>query len=429
MMNALKRRDFLTRVGGGAAALLAATSWPASALAQGRSRVVIVGGGFGGATCAKYLRRADPTIAVTLIEREPHYVTGPMSNAVIGGLRSLDDITVSYDELIDRYGVNLIQGNVVAIDAVAKSVTLDRGDTLAYDRLVVAPGIDSVYTAIDGYGTEVTERMPHAWQPGPQTLLLRRQIEAMDDGGVVIITIPQMPYRCPPGPYERASLIANDLKRHKPKSKILILDANDGFPKQKLFMQGWEALYPGMIEWVPGNKGGRVTGVEPETMIVFSEFERYRGDVVNVIPPERAGAIATVAGLTDAGGWCPVDPRTFESSLQPSIHVIGDAARAGKLPKSGAAANAEGKVCAMALAALLNDQPVGDPAFINACYSLLAPDYGISIAAVFGLTTQGIMPLPDASGTSPVEASQKYRRKEAEDAQGWYDSIVADTFA
>ena len=424
----INRRQFLVRSGAGVAATLATSSWPLRTLAQGGGRVLIIGGGFGGATCAKYLRRADPSIEVTLVEREPNYITGPMSNAVIGGLRSMASITVSFAELASRHGVRVIQGNVVEIDTVAQSVALEGGDSLPYDRLVVAPGIDHDYSGIHGITESVTRRMPHAWTPGPQTQLLRSQLEAMDNGGTVIISVPANPYRCPPGPYERASLMAHYLKQAKPDSKILILDAKESFAKQELFMQGWDTLYPGMIEWVPSTMGGAVSGVDPKDMNVICDTERHTGDVINLIPPERAGHIAQIGGLADESGWCPVDPVTFESTLQSGIHVIGDAAQAGKLPKSGAVANAEGKVCAAAVAALMNGKSVGAPSFINACYSLLAPDYAIGIAGVFEHSSQGITAVSQASGASPLNVSARYRKKEAEDAESWYKNIVSDTF-
>ena len=427
-MSRIDRRGFLIRTGAGFAATLASSSWPTRVLAQSKSRVVIVGGGFGGASCAKYLRRADPSIEVTLIEQAPAYVTGPMSNAVISGLREMRDITVSYDELANRHGIRVVNDKVVAIDSATRSVTLEGGDTLSYDRLVMAPGIEHEYSGFEGFDESVSTRMPHAWSPGPQTQLLRSQLEAMDNGGTVIISVPPNPYRCPPGPYERASLIAHYLKQNKPDSKVLILDAKESFAKQDLFMQGWDSLYPGMIEWVPGAVGGAVTSVDPQAMSVVCDTERHHGDVINLIPPERAGSIAQIAGLSDETGWCPVDPTTFESTRQPGIHVVGDAAQAGKLPKSGAAANAEGKVCATAVVALLNGETVGKPSFINACYSLLAPDYAIAVAGVFEHSTEGITPVAQAAGTSPLEASLRYRKKEAEDAEGWYDSIVSDTF-
>jgi sulfide dehydrogenase [flavocytochrome c] flavoprotein subunit len=299
---------------------------------------------------------------------------------------------------------------------------------LSYDRLVVAPGIDFKYTALEGYSEQVAIVMPHAWKAGSQTELLRRQLEQMPNGGTVIITVPPAPFRCPPGPYERASLIAHYLKRNKPKSKVLILDANDSFAVQEGFMEAWQALYPGMIEWVPGSKGGGATQVDARSLTVSTRAGQHRGNVVNVIPPQKAGDFADKAGLSDETGWCPVDAGSFESTRPKGIHVIGDSSVAGKLPQSAAAANSEAKVCAVALASRLAERPVGDPSFVNACYALASPTYGLSIAGVYGRTAGGIAPLPGALGVSPLKQSAKYRAKEAQDANGWYQNIVADSF-
>jgi len=376
-------------------------------------RVVVIGGGFAGATCAKYLRRADSAIQVTLIERQRNYVTPPSSNLVVTGLQPLSAITLGYDKLRLNHGVKVVYGNAVSIDPAGKKV---------------APGIDFKYAALEGYSEQAAIVMPHAWKAGPQTELLRRQLEQMPNGGTVIITVPPAPFRCPPGPYERASLIAHYLKRNKPKSKVLILDASDSFAAQEGFMEAWQALYPGMIEWVPGSKGGGVTKVDAKSLTVSTRAGQHRGNVVNVIPPQKAGDFADKVGLSDETGWCPVDAGSFESTRQKDIHVIGDSSIAGKLPKSAAAANSEAKVCAFAIASLLAKRPVGDPSFVNACYALASPTYGLSIAGVYGRTAGGIAPLPGALGVSPLKESAKYRAKEAQDANDWYQNIVADSF-
>ncbi|NNF96375.1 MAG: FAD-dependent oxidoreductase, partial [Halobacteria archaeon] len=268
------------------------------------------------------------------------------------------------------------------------------------------------------------------WQGGPQTTLLRDQLLAMPDGGVVILAAPDNPFRCPPGPYERASMIAHYLKQHKPKSKILILDAKDKFSKQPLFMQGWEALYPGMIEWVSGSQGGRIDEVDVTNRILQAELgDKHKGDVVNFIPPQKAGAIVHTAGLVNNDGWCPVDQRTFESSVHPGIHIIGDASIAGKMPKSGFAANSQGKVCAAAIVSAFSGTTMPEPSYVNTCYSLVAPDYGISVAAVYRYDKEkGIYVVEGSGGVSPKDADADYREKEARYAAGWYDSITFDTF-
>ena len=271
--------------------------------------------------------------------------------------------------------------------------------------------------------------MPHAWKAGPQTALLRDQIAAMTDGGTVIISVPLLPFRCPPGPYERASLIAHYLKRSKPRSKVLILDANDSFAKQPLFEEGWASLYPGMIERISGAQAGRVTGVDVgQKTLVVGDGSRHRGNVVNLIPPEKAGKIADAAGLVDDTGWSPTDPISSVARGSKNIHVIGDAASNG-LPKSATIANSEAKACAAAVNAILTGKPVGDPVYINACYSLLAPDYAISVTAMYGVSNGKVSIIKNSTGTSPLGADRKYRGKEAKDARGWYDSIMADTFA
>lgn len=423
----LSRRTFLS-IAAAAAAVSVSRFGRAFAEPVRSKHVVIVGGGFAGATCAKYLRRADPTIQVTLIERERNYVTPPSSNLVVAGLQPLKDLTVSYDKLQRNHGVRVVFGDAVSIDPAGRTVALKSGETLAYDRLVVAPGIDFKYEDIEGYSAQAATVMPHAWKAGSQTALLRRQLEQMSNGGTVIITVPPAPIRCPPGPYERASLIGYYLKHAKPKSKVLILDANESFAAEEAFMEAWQALYPGMIEWVPGSKGGRVAKIDTRSMAVSTSAGLQRGQVVNVIPPQKAGNLADQAGLTDQTGWCPVDPGSFESTRRNGIHVIGDSAIAGKLPKSAAAANSEAKVCAQAIASLLADRQVGDPSFVNACYALASPTYGLSIAGVYGRTAGSIAPLPGAFGVSPLKAPAKYRAKEAQDAHGWYRNIVADSF-
>jgi sulfide dehydrogenase [flavocytochrome c] flavoprotein subunit len=292
----------------------------------------------------------------------------------------------------------------------------------------VAPGIDFRWGDLPGYGEAAAEKMPHAWRAGPQTLLLRRQIEAMPDGGTVVIAAPANPYRCPPGPYERASLIAYELKAKKPKSKLLILDAKDAFSKQKLFQNGWAALYPGLIEWVALSAGGKVTAVDPAAMTLTTDFAIHKADVANVIPAQKAGEIAALAGVADQTGWCPIDPVSFASTLQPNIHVIGDAAIAGAMPKSAFAANAQAKVCAAAVTTLLAGDTPTPPKLINTCYSLLAPDYGISVAGVYHPVDGKLVDVEGAGGTSPLDASADARAAEAKLAAGWFRTITGEVF-
>ena len=419
------RRDLLKLAGTAAVAGLFAKR--ARARARG-GRVVVVGAGFGGATCARYLQRLAPELDVTLVERAKRFVTCPFSNTVIAGLEDLDSVTHGFEGL-RRQGVTVLEGEVVAVDPDGGTIRLAGGGSLSYDRLVLSPGIDLEWNAIAGYDEAAAERMPHAWKAGAQTALLRRQLEAMEDGGLVVIAVPASPYRCPPGPYERASLIADYLHRQKPRSKVLVLDAKDGFSKQGLFREGWQRLYPGMIEWVGFSGGGNVIAVDPGSMEVRTDFETFRADVANIIPPQRSARLVDTADLAAGGDWCPVDQRTFESTVVPNIHLLGDAILAGAMPKSGFSANSQAKVCARAVVALLREEEPPEPAFINTCYSLLAADYGISVAAVYRLDDEGgIAPVPGSGGVSPADAPLAFRRAEADYARGWYASITADMF-
>jgi len=411
----------------GASTALGAAGVSARAAGANGKQVVVIGGGFGGATCARHIRRADPGIAVTLVEPNQQFVTCPFSNTVLGGLHQMADITQNYDSLRSRYGVNVVHDVVTAIEPANGSVKLKSGASLKYDRLVVSPGIDFKWDAISGYSDKASETMPHAWKAGPQTVLLRKQLEAMKDGGVVVMATPPNPFRCPPGPYERASMIAHYLKQHKPKSKILILDAKDAFSKQGLFLDGWAKLYPGMIEWVPAAKGGAVVSVDPRKMVVQA-LDKHKASVANIIPPQKAGAIAAQAGLTNDSGWCPVDPKTFESTIHPGIHVVGDASIAGALPKSGYAAYSEGLMCAAAIVAIFKGELPGDASFVNTCYSLVGPKYGISVAGVYRISDKGITEVAGAGGVSPKDADEAFREAEARYAQGWYDSLTADVW-
>ncbi len=426
-MSKLSRRRFTALAGAAAATSTLALGSCATQQAQAKGRVVVIGGGFGGATAARYTRQLDPGLDVTLVESGRTFHTCPFSNYVLAGFKKMDDIAHGYDTLRNKHGVRVVHDTATAIDPAAKSVRLASGSTLAYDRLIVSPGIDFRFGAIEGYTEAAAEFMPHAWKAGPQTVLLRRQLEAMPDGGTVVMVAPANPFRCPPGPYERAAMIAHYLKGNKPRSKILILDAKDAFSKQGLFQDGWKAVYGNMIEWVPLSKDGKVVRCIPTERTVISEFgQRHRGAVVNLIPAQMAGQIARDAGLANNTGWCPVDPVTFESTQQKGIHVIGDACIAGAMPKSGFAANSQGKVAALAVVNALNGRPTAAPTYVNTCYSLIAPDYGISVADVYRVTPQGIAATPNAGGVSPRNADANFRAAEARYAHGWYASMSAE---
>jgi len=434
-MSKLTRRDFIKLAGAtsglgmvGLSPLVFAADKPKAEAAKGGGRVVVVGGGYGGAIAAKYLRMMDPNVQVTLVEMDKEYVSCPLSNEILSGHRDIKSLTFKYDDAAKKYGYKTVFDEVVEIDAAKKTVKTKGGTKLEYDKLVVSPGVDLNFKAIQGYDEKAAEKLPHAWKAGPQTLLLRKQVEAMKDGGRVIIVAPPNPYRCPPGPYERAAQIAMYLKEKKPKSKILILDPKDKFSKQGLFQAGWQHYYGDMIEWVGGASGGKVDFVDVAAMTVQAEIEKYKGDVINVIPPQMAGAIAKKAGLTDDKGWCPVDQKTFESTIHKDVYVIGDACIAGAMPKSGYAANSQGKVVAGAIVAALNGKAAPATSYVNTCYSLIAADYGISVAGVYELKDGKIVEVPNSGGVSPAVAHPRVRQMEAEYAVSWFKNITADMF-
>ena len=398
-----------------------------SAQSAGAGRVVVIGGGFAGATAARTLKALEPRLTVTLVEPNPVYTSCPFSNSVLADLREIGQQQFRYDG-VKRAGVTIAETSATAVDVDARSVTLADGNRLPYDRLVMSPGIDFNWAAIPGYDEVAAQKMPHAWKAGAQTVLLRQQLQSMQDGGLVVMSAPANPFRCPPGPYERASLIAYWLKIWKPKSKLLLLDAKDAFSKQRLFQNAWAELYPGKIEWVPLSQGGKVTSVDPATLTLVTEFGSHKAAVANVIPPQRAGAIAAQAGVADRTGWCPVGPVTFESTLRPGIHVLGDAAIMGGMPKSAFAANAQAKVCAVAIVELLAGRTPPDPILINTCYSLVAADYGISIAGVYRPTNGQLADIPGAGGVSPLEAVGGLRGQEALYASSWFRTITAEIY-
>ncbi|MCJ9705158.1 FAD/NAD(P)-binding oxidoreductase, partial [Bradyrhizobium sp. SHOUNA76] len=388
---------------------VAATSLIAPSIlrAQSPGRIVVVGGGFGGAACARALMRTQRDLQVILIEPNAVFTSCPFSNEVIAGLRDIDVQQFGYDKLAAE-GVTVIGQAVTTIDPERRSVMTADGVALPYDRLVLSPGIDFHLESLPGYDAAAAEKMPHAWKAGAQTLLLRRQLEAMADGGTVAIAIPANPSRCPPAPYERASLIAHYLKTNKPRSKVLILDAKDSFSQQRLFETAWKELYGEMIERVALSQGGRVTSVDPATMTIVTEFGNYTPDVANVIPPQRAGRIAEIAGATDATGWCPIDPVSFESKLVKNIHVIGDACLGGGIPKSASAASAQGKACASAIVALLAGSAPEPPRLMGVCYNTVAPGYGFSLAGTYQ-PKGDIFAEVEGGATSPVDAPRELR--------------------
>jgi NADPH-dependent 2,4-dienoyl-CoA reductase/sulfur reductase-like enzyme len=419
--HSLTRRAFV------GATTLAAASLALPALAQASARVVVIGGGFGGAGCARALRQLDPKLQVTLVEPDRTYTACPFSNQVIAGLRPIEAQQFTYDKLAAG-GVTMVAQAAVNVDSQARTVTLADGTQLAYDRLVLAPGIDLRFDALPGYDEAAAQKMPHAWKGGEQIALLRRQLEAMDDGGLVVISVPATPYRCPPSPYERAGLIAWYLKAKKPRSKLIILDAKDAFPQQRLFQNAWKELYPGIIEWVALSQGGNVTSVDPSTNTLITDFSKHTAQVANVIPPQKAGRIAVIAGAADNTGWCAIDPETFESWSAPNIHVIGDACIGGAVPKAAFAANTQAKACAGAIVTLLAGGSPAAPRLANACYNLVAPDYAFAITGVYTPKSGIFTEVEGAGGASPLDAPRELRAQEAVLAKTWFEAITGETF-
>jgi len=417
----------------GGLAASSALAVPRPAIAKNNPKVVIIGGGFGGASAALTLRKIAPNIDVTLIEANKTYTACPFSNLVITGIRDIKKQQFGYDQ-IAKAGVRVVNGWANFILPDQKTVRLKTRQDFLYDRLIVAPGIDLVWSGtpdtfnIEGYDQKAVEIMPHAWKAGSQTTLLQNQIEAMPDGGTIIMAIPPAPFRCPPGPYERASLIAHYLKIRKPKSKLLILDAQDRFSKQALFEQVWAENYDGLIERVPGADSGQVMRVDTKTRTVHTDFDSFKADVVNIIPPQMSGITARQAGLSDNSGWCPIDALTFESRLASDIHVIGDATIAAPMPKSAFSANLQGKVCAAQVARLLGGHDPIATTLVNTCYSYCDPDNAFSVSGVYHNADGSFRSVPDAGGTSPVGHYPDLRAAEALHAAEWFETITAETF-
>jgi len=416
----VKRRDFL-KVAGALSLAGCATTTPSKA------RVVVIGGGFGGATAAKYLRLWDPSMDVVLIEREDAFVSCPISNLVLSGYSTMQEISRGYDGL-RRHGVQVVRDEALAIDAAKKTVRLARGGDIAYERLIVSPGVDFTYGEIQGYEAAMQSgRVLHAWKAGPQTVALRRQLEELRNGGVVLLSIPLAPYRCPPGPYERASMIAAYLKRAKPRSKLLVLDANpDVTSKGPLFKRAWADLYKDVLEY-RGN--ARAIGVDAQSMTVKLEVEDVKGDVLNVVPPQRAGDIAAKAGLiTHNNRWCDVDWRSMESKKVPGIHVLGDATLSAPLmPKSGSMANNHAKIAAAAILEQLNGRaPQPEPQIINTCYSFVSEKEAIRVSSVHRWDAKDgtLKPVPGSGGVSAARSEA-----EGQYAWNWARTIWADSLS
>jgi len=420
----MDRRSFTRFMAVGAGTALAGGA-PA-VLAGARPRVVIIGGGFGGATLARYLRLWDPGIEVVMIERQRQFVSCPMSNLVLSGDRTLEQNVHGYEALARR-GVTLLRADVETVDHARREVVLAGAQRVFYDRLVLSPGIDFLWDTVAGMNETVAgSRVPHAWKAGPQTTLLRSQLEAMEDGGTYILSIPKGPYRCPPGPYERVSLVASYFKRSKPRSRVLVLDANPEIVSKKgLFMKAWSELYPGIVDY---QANAAVVEVDPAAGVVRTDFDSHQGQVLNVIVPHGAGRIAHQAGVVNVDKrWAGIDFRTYESTAVPGIHVIGDATSAAPTPKSAHTANNQAKICASALiAALRGSEPTEVPVSANTCYSFVSPTEAVHVAAVYRYDI-GKRALVTAEGTAGVSAARS--EAEAAYARAWAENIWADALS
>lgn len=434
----MNRRKFLQIMGaagtGAVLSPLTACSQGPTAVSKAEPHVVIVGGGLGGSTAAKYLRMADEKVKITIIDPVKNYITCLRSNDVIAGHMTLDDITFTHDALRDKYNINVIHEKVIGFDPDKMTVKTDGGQTVAYDRIVVSPGVDFIWDAIEGHSPEAAEtQMPHGWKAGPQTMTIKKQLESMRQGGTFAIISPPNPFRCPPGPYERASLIAEWMQKHNPTGKVMILDAKDRFTKDGPLKKGWERLYgygtdKSMIEWVSLSNGGRVVEVDPKNKKIIAETGDLTADVVNLVPAQKAGKLAFEMGLANGTNWCPVNRRTFESELIPNVHVIGDASIADTMPKSGYAANSQAKVAVQAIADLLRGREVGEPALLNVCYSLAGDEYGVSIADIFKVKDGKIVKV-QGSGVSPITDSPAQPLLESIYQRNWHRTFVNDCFA
>ncbi|NTV95459.1 MAG: FAD-dependent oxidoreductase [Thiobacillus sp.] len=459
-MSQFNRRAFIKTLA--VATSASALAFPSIVRAgSAKARVIVVGGGFGGATAAKYVKLLDPGIDVTLIEPNKTYTSCPLSNEVISGHRDIKTLQIGYDGLKKR-GVNVVHELVTGIDRAKKTVTTQGGKKLEYDALVMSPGVEFQYTGIEGYNESMINDIPHAWKAGEQTLILKKQLEAMPDGGKFVIVVPKGPFRCPPGPYERASLVASYLKHSgKTKSKVIILDANDSHSKKGLFNQAWKKLYGwekeglgtnGMIEWVKGAEGGKVTKLDAKSKTVSSDFVDVKADVLNIIPPHKAGKIAADTGLTGTTGnnfemgWCKVEPMTMASAVDPSIYTIGDSCVAGEMalygnpnasfdmPKSAHIAMTQAKVAAAAIVAKVNGLATPQPYYTNTCYSIVDEGYGFSVAHLYRVENGTFKYIKEGSGVSLMEMPDKspvpdiYRKIEAEYADGWVRNVLADAF-
>ncbi|MEX3009636.1 FCSD flavin-binding domain-containing protein [Hoeflea sp. TYP-13] len=419
----INRRHFLTLSGVGAATV----AMPAISLGQAKPKVVVIGGGPGGATVARYIAKdSKGAVDVTLIEASKRYYTCFFSNLFLGGFRDYASIGHGYDQLASNHGVNVVHDWASAVDPAARKVTLASGASLGYDKLVLSPGIDMKYDSVPGYSVEAQGTMPHAWKSGTQVQQLKSMVENMKEGGTFVMVPPPNPYRCPPGPYERISMIAHILKQKNPTAKIIVLDPKPKFSKQALFQEGWEKHYPGMVEWIAPDIHGGIVNVNPSTMEIETDLDMFKADAASVVPAQKAGSIAAAAGVTD-GDWAPVNPANMASKADPNIHVLGDASVASAMPKSGFSANSQAKVVANAVRGELTGSKVFDPRFANTCWSLIATNDGVKVGANYTAGSDKIE--PTSKFISQTGEDEALRKKTYEESEGWYRGITADMFS
>jgi sulfide dehydrogenase [flavocytochrome c] flavoprotein subunit len=413
------RRQFMGGVGA-----LAATAFPMPALAQAKPKVVVVGGGPGGATVAKYVAK-DGGVDVTLVEPAQRFTTCFHSNLYLGGFRSWESITHSYDKIAKAYGIKHVRQMANAVDREKKTVALANKTALPYDRLVIAPGIDLKFDSVPGWSEAASAKLPHAWKAGPQTQLLRRQLMALSDGATIVMIAPPNPYRCPPGPYERISMLAHVLKTkgHK-KSRIVIIDPKENFSKQGLFMEGWQKHYPGMIEWQDPKMHGGVKNVDAKTMTVKTDLGEYRAQLINVIPAQMAGKIARDAGLANQSGFCPINPENMKSASDANVYVVGDACIPGDMPKSGFSANSQAKVAAMTIRGELASGRTFPARYTNTCWSLIETDDTVKVGGSYA-AKDGKIAAVETFVSKTGETAELRKQTQAEN-MGWYAGIVAD---
>ena len=421
-MSQLSRRQF-TGLLAGATGALAMPSLAFGAV----PRVVVVGGGAGGATAARYIAKdSKGAINVTLVEASKQYYTCFFSNLYLGGFRDYGSIGHGYENLSSNHGVNVVHDWAASVDGGRKVLKLASGAELPYDRLVLSPGIDLNYESVPGYSAEAQTRMPHAWKSGTQVKVLRDQVMNMREGGTFVMVAPPNPYRCPPGPYERVSMIAHTFSQVNPTAKIIILDPKEKFSKQGLFMAGWERHYPGMVEWVDPATHGGIKNINAETMEIETDLDTFKADAASVIPGQRAGSIAMAAGVND-GNWCPIMPATMASKADPNIYVLGDASVAASMPKSGFSANSQAKVAANAIRGELTGSRVYEPRFANTCWSLIATNDGVKVGANYKAGAEKIDVVDKF--VSQGGETDAVRKETYEESIGWYNGITADMFS